>query len=103
MEIRMSSNAAVDSSAILVSDTDVQELRAQIRGPLILPGDSAYDDARKIWNARIDKRPEYIVRCSGVADIIDAVNFARTHGLLLSVRAGVHNIAGTALCDGGLV
>ncbi len=81
----------------------LQALRAQLRGALLEPADAGYDTARAIWNGMIDKRPALIARCNGVADVVAAVNFAREHQLLLAVRSGGHNIAGTALCDGGLV
>ena len=74
-----------------------------VRGAVLRPGDQGYDDARTIWNGLIDRRPALIVRCSGAADVVDAVNFAREHNLLLSVRAGGHNVAGHAVNDGGLV
>jgi FAD/FMN-containing dehydrogenase len=61
-----------------------------------------YDDARKVWNGMIDRRPALIVRCAGVADVITCVNFARTHSLLVSVKGGAHNIPGNAVCHGGL-
>jgi FAD/FMN-containing dehydrogenase len=80
-----------------------QDLQSRIRGPVITPADEAYDGARSIWNAMIDRRPAAIVRCSGTADIIAALNFARDAGVPLSVRAGGHNIGGTALCDDGVV
>jgi FAD/FMN-containing dehydrogenase len=70
---------------------------------LLLPKDAAYDEARKIHNGMIDKRPAMIVRCAGVADVIAAVNFARRHELLVAVRGAGHNIAGTSLCDDGMV
>lgn len=81
----------------------IEEFRARVRGPVFLPDDEGYDEARKIWNAMIDRRPAMIVRCAGVADVIDSVKFAREHGLPLSVRSGGHNIAGTSLAEGGLV
>jgi FAD/FMN-containing dehydrogenase len=77
--------------------------RASLRGELLTPGDPGYDQARTIWNAMIDKRPGLIARCRGASDVMRAVSFAREHNLLLAVRGGGHNIAGSALCDGGLV
>jgi FAD/FMN-containing dehydrogenase len=86
----------------MIDQATVEEFRASLGGELIQPKDEGYDDARTVWNAMIDKRPALIARCSGTADVIAAVNFAREHNLLLSVRGGGHNIAGTALCDDGL-
>jgi FAD/FMN-containing dehydrogenase len=74
-----------------------------LRGPLLSPGDEGYDTVRKIWNAMIDKRPALIARCAGVSDVINCVNFARDNNLLVSVRGGGHNVAGNAVCDGGLM
>ncbi len=76
---------------------------AGVRGNVFRPGDKGYDDARAIWNGLIDRRPALIVRCSGAADVVDSVNFAREHDLLLSIRGGGHNVAGNAVNDGGLV
>ena len=81
----------------------VQDLKATLRGPLLQPGDTGYDEARQIWNAMIDKRPAMIVRCADTADVRAAVAFARQQGRALAVRGGGHNIAGNALCEGGLV
>ena len=81
----------------------LEALSAQLRGTVLREGDAAYDDARSIWNAMIDRRPGLIVRCVGAADVIAAVNFARENRLLVSVRGGGHNIAGSAVCDGGLM
>lgn len=80
----------------------IDTLKSRMRGPVVLPQDPGYDETRSIWNAMIDKRPGAIARCSGVADVMHAVQVARREGLLLSVRAGGHNIAGSAVCDGGL-
>jgi FAD/FMN-containing dehydrogenase len=90
-------------SASHPDDTAIGELRATLRGPLLQPGDPGYDTARTIDNAMIDRRPALIARCAGVADVLGAVRFARTHHLLVSVRAGGHNVAGNAVCDGGLM
>src|SRR5258705_9677266 len=81
----------------------LQALRGSLRGTLCLPGEPGYDAARAIWNAMIDRKPALIVRAAGAADVIQAVDFARTHGLTLAVKGGGHNIAGNACCDGGLM
>ena len=81
----------------------IQGFKAALRGQSFCPGDAGYDDARKIHNAMIDRRPAIIVRCAGVADIIAAIQFARSQGMPSSVRGTGHNVAGTSLCDGGLV
>jgi FAD/FMN-containing dehydrogenase len=86
-----------------VTDTAFETLKTHIGGDLLRPDDAGYDSARQIWNGAIDKRPAAILRCRGVADVIDGVNFARDNNLLLAVRSGGHNVAGTALCDGGIV
>jgi FAD/FMN-containing dehydrogenase len=78
-------------------------LRKRLRGTLCVPGEPGYDAARVIWNAMIDRRPAAIVRAAGVGDVMNAVGFARDHGLLLAVRGGGHNIAGNAVCDGGVM
>src|SRR4029077_2472047 len=76
---------------------------AGLRGPLLRPGEGGYDDARKVWNGMIDRRAALVARCAGAADVVAAVRFARTHELLVSVRGGGHNIAGNAVCEGGLL
>jgi FAD/FMN-containing dehydrogenase len=81
----------------------LDELRTRFRGELLQPGDEGYDRARAIWNGAIDKHPALIARCTGVADVIAAVRFARAGGLPVAVRGGGHNVAGTAVCDAGLV
>ncbi|MGH7346079.1 MAG: FAD-binding oxidoreductase, partial [Candidatus Rokuibacteriota bacterium] len=67
------------------------------------PGDTQYDAARAIWNGAIDRHPGLVLRCTGAADVRAAVRFARERDLLVAVRGGGHNVAGTAVCDGGLV
>jgi FAD/FMN-containing dehydrogenase len=81
----------------------VDEFRAQLRGELIVPGDPAYDEARKVYNGMIDKRPALIARCVDVADVISGVNFGRDNHLAIAVRGGAHNGPGFGTCDDGLV
>jgi FAD/FMN-containing dehydrogenase len=81
----------------------VEGFKTQVRGPVLAPGDPGYDGAREIWNGLIDRRPALIVQCSGAADVVDAVNFARDNELVLSIKAGGHNVAGNAVNDGGIV
>ena len=87
----------------VLEETTVEEFRASLRGDLVSPSSEGYDEARLIWNPMRDKRPALIARCTGVADVIEAVNFARTHNLLVAVRGGGHNLAGSASCDGGIM
>lgn len=86
-----------------LQSTKIDAFKGKFRGEVVSPGDEAYDDARKIWNAMIDKHPALIVRCTTTSDVVLAVNFARDNGLLLAVRGGGHNIAGSAMCDDGIV
>ena len=81
----------------------IEALETQVRGEIIQPGDSSYDETRKVYNAMIDKHPGAIVKCVDVADVIHAVNFARDHNVLLAVRGGGHNGGGLGICDEGLV
>jgi len=93
----------IRSSAPTLDDEVLENLRTQLRGQLLQPDDSDYDVVRQLWNAMIDRHPALIARCAGVADVIAAVAFAREHDLLLAVRGGGHNVAGNAVCDGGLM
>lgn len=81
----------------------LDQFKGNLRGELIQQSDQGYDAARKVYNGMIDRRPKFIVRCSDIADIISAVNFARENQLLVAVRGGGHNGAGLGVCDGGLV
>jgi len=81
----------------------IRDLGGALRGKILDQGSPAYDEARTIWNAMIDRKPGLIVRCLGAADVIHCVRFARDNGLLVAVRGGGHNIAGSAICDGGVV
>ncbi len=84
-------------------DETIRAFASRLQGQLIRPGDDQYDEARGVWNGMIDKRPAYIVRCANAADVISSINFARDNHLLEAVRGGGHNVAGTAVCDDGLV
>jgi FAD/FMN-containing dehydrogenase len=86
-----------------LAEETIAGIRALLRGAVVTPADPDYDAARRVWNGLIDKRPALIARCTGVADVVAAVNFAREHGLPVAVRGGGHNVAGTAVNDGGLV
>jgi len=86
-----------------LQETSINELRAALRGRVIQPGDHDYEDARKVYNAMIHKKPRLIVRCADVADIISSVNFARQNRLLLSIRGGGHNAGGLGIADDALV
>lgn len=88
---------------VLLPEDSIASLKTSLRGELLTPDSPAYDQVRAIWNAMIDRRPGLIVRCTGTADVMQAVAFARQHQLLVAVRGGGHNIAGNAVCDGGLM
>ena len=96
MEYNTNNVATLDISLI-------EEFKNQIRGEVILPQDSHYDEARKVYNGMIDKRPGIIVKCVNATDVINAVNFGRNNNLLVSVRGGGHNAGGLGICDDGLV
>jgi FAD/FMN-containing dehydrogenase len=81
----------------------VEALTDRLEGEVLLPGNDAYESARKVWNATIDKRPAVIVRCSTTSDVVRAVNFARDSRYLLAIRGGGHNIGGNSLVDDGVV
>lgn len=87
----------------LLNEPVTAALEPDFRGQLIQPGDALYDEARKVYNGMIDKRPALIARCTDVADVVAAVNVARDTGMLLAVRGGAHNGPGLGTCDGGVV
>jgi FAD/FMN-containing dehydrogenase len=86
-----------------LDEATIAEFKARLRGEVVTPESPNYDETRLIWNGMHDKRPALIARCTGVADVIEAVNFAREHQLLVAVRGGGHNVAGSASCDGGIM
>lgn len=95
--------ATLTGTDTMVSDKQIGEFRASLRGDLLQPDHPDYDQARRVWNGMIDRRPALIARCAGASDVIAAVNFARRYDILVSVRGGGHSFAGNAVCDGGLV
>lgn len=95
--------ATRDGQMTALDEATLTAFDHRLRGALLRPGDDAYDDARRVWNGLIDKHPALIARCTGTADVIACVDFAREHGVPASIRGGGHNVAGTAICNGGLV
>jgi len=94
---------AIDGETTSVDEAALAKLGAGLRGEVLTRGTPGYDEARTIWNAMIDRKPGIIVRCQGAADVCQAVRFAADNRLLVAVRGGGHNIAGNAVCDGGLM
>jgi FAD/FMN-containing dehydrogenase len=86
-----------------IANETLAALRTRVRGAVLITGDEGYDTARTVWNAMVDRKPGLIVRCAGPADVQATVDFARNTGAVLSVRGGGHNIAGTAVCEGGVM
>jgi hypothetical protein len=93
----------IETTTLPPATPGLERLRDSIRGQVIDPNDEGYDAARAIWNGAIDRRPACVARCTGVADVVAAVRFARDHDLEIAVRGGAHNVAGTAVCDDGVV
>jgi FAD/FMN-containing dehydrogenase len=93
----------LDGRALTLRVADVDDLRAALRGELIIAGQPEYETARRLWNPAFDKKPALIVRCVGAADAQRAVRFAAAHGLLTAVRGGGHSVSGQSACDGGLI
>ena len=86
-----------------LDDKLIGRLAHEIRGTILRPPDAGYDGARRVFNGMIDRRPELIVRCENETDVAAAIAFAREQRLAVAVRGGGHNVAGNAVCDGGLV
>ncbi len=86
-----------------ISTVELEAFRAQLRGELLEPSSASYDATRVIWNAMADRKPALIMRCQNAADVAAAIGFARAKGLDIAIRSGGHNVAGYAVCDGGLM
>jgi FAD/FMN-containing dehydrogenase len=99
-EVRIVTLAGTESA---LDESVVERFGSELRGELLRPGDDEYEEIRQLWNGVIDRRPALIARCAAVEDVVLAVNFARENDLLLAVRGGGHNVAGTASAEGGLV
>lgn len=95
--------AATADTREVLGEATLGELEGALRGRLVRPTDPDYDQARVVWNAAHDRHPALIIRCAGVADVVRAVEFARSEGLQVAVRGGAHSVAGFSTCDGGVV
>lgn len=93
----------LDGGTVDLGDEAIQNLRMQVRGQVLAPEDPGYDQVRGAFNAMYPGHPALVVQCSGTADVVDAVNFAREHRLLVTVRGGGHSIAGLSSTDGGML
>ncbi|MGZ8562226.1 MAG: FAD-binding oxidoreductase [Candidatus Limnocylindria bacterium] len=102
MDTRMT-HASVEVAAEPLSDSALDSLREAFRGELIRPIDPGYEEARQVWNGVVDRRPAIVARCTGTADVVAAVRFARAEGLEIAVRGGGHSVAGHGTVNGGLV
>jgi hypothetical protein len=99
----MTNRGVVTDTGASIAEAAIEEFKTGLLGHLLRPGDTAYDEARKIWNGMFDRRPALIARCAGTADVMRAVNFARDNGLQAAVRGGGHSFPGHSVSDGGLV
>ena len=92
-----------DSQKVTIDESTINQLKVGFSGDLIFPDHSSYDEYRSIWNGMIDKRPAIIARCLNSSDVVQCVNFARENDLLVAIKGGGHNVAGNAVCDGGIM
>src|SRR4029450_11085118 len=100
---RMATPTLRDRKGSPIAKEALDSLASAIAGQAIRPGDQDYEQARRIWNANVQKHPGLIVPCAGPADVVQAVKFARANNVLVAIRGGGHNVAGRALCDDGIV
>ncbi len=103
MVLRPPASTVTSSPAPTVDEAAVRALASHLRGSVLRPGASGYDQARTVWNAMVDKRPALIARCADASDVMAAVRFGREHDLPPSIRGGGHNVAGLAVSNGGLM
>src|SRR5438094_4645343 len=87
----------------MTNEDSIADFKRNLRGRLNEPGDKDYDEARKVYNGMIHKKPRLVARCADVADVIRSVNFGRENDLLVAIRGGGHNAGGLGICDDGLV
>jgi FAD/FMN-containing dehydrogenase len=99
----VSNNPLTDAASGQIGGQAARDLAGALKGSVLCPGDSGYDDVRRIWNGMFDRRPGLIVRCADAGDVVAAIDFARSADVVVSVRGGDHNAAGNAVCDGGLM
>jgi FAD/FMN-containing dehydrogenase len=99
----MQMRAAAGPNLVEISPAELEQLRAGLRGSVLLPGDHGFEPSRAVWNGMIDRHPAAVARCLGVADVRHALAFARERGIHFTIRGGGHNIAGLAACEGGLM
>ena len=95
--------ATLSGEYTVIREAELKDFRNSLHGESLLPEDDGYDGARRLWNGMVDKRPAMIAACSGTADVINSVNFARENNLLISVRGGGHNFPGNSVCNDGLM
>jgi FAD/FMN-containing dehydrogenase len=95
--------ALLSGGTTKISSETLAGLRARVRGDVLIAGEEGYDKARTVWNSMVDRSPGLIVSCATATDVQASVEFARSTGALLSVRGGGHNIAGSAVCEGGVM
>ena len=93
----------VSRSGAAISGAEVAGLRRRFQGQVLLPGQGGYDQARRVWNAMVDRHPALIARCAGPADVAAAVGFARAYQLEIGVRGGGHGVLGLSVPEGGLM
>jgi len=93
----------MDGREIILTQDTLSGLKTRLQGPLFVPGDTEYEVSRTVWNGMIDRKPSFIVRCLGIADVIACVQFAVKNELLLCIKGGGHNIAGLATADGAMM